>query len=58
MGLHPWHPDIQNLSPHQLHWALLQAEPDRREDHKKLIQQRETQPALDFIAWFDAHVSS
>jgi hypothetical protein len=57
LGLHPWHPDIQKLNFTQLHWALVQDQPERREDFKQLMLQRGTGPALEFISWFDSHVS-
>lgn len=58
MGLHPWHPDVQRLTPLQLHWVVVQSTPGARQDYAK--QQREAldHTATDFVAWYDDHVSS
>lgn len=57
IGLHPWHPEVQQLNLVQLHWAILQGNPGRREEVKKAKAEHFGQQAAELIAWNDTHVS-
>lgn len=59
MGLHPWHPDVLRMAPHQLHWAAIQASESRgntpREDRETREIDQLDESALALIAWMDTH---
>lgn len=61
LGLHPWHPDVQKLSEHQLEWAYLQASEDfGGEPRKGRLQAKDEATeaaAMELIIWADQHIS-
>lgn len=60
IGLHPWHPDVQNLAPYQLWWAVLQARQDSglapRKGRKEAEMLERSKAAGEMVAWADRHV--
>lgn len=58
LGLHPWHEDIQGLNLIQLHWATMQANPDRRQEIKTAKAEERNRAALELIAWHDRNCTT
>ena len=61
MGLHPWHPDVLELTQPQLVWAAIQGREDRgldpRKTHQEAVAERNQTAVGELVAWADKHIS-
>jgi len=61
LGLHPWHPDVMQLSQHQLWWAIVQSREDKgfspRGRREEARAQERSESVGKLVAWADTHIS-
>lgn len=57
MGLHPWHPDVQGRSWHQLLWSMLALTPGASERVAKNQASALSAQAFELVVWMESHVS-
>lgn len=61
LGLHPWHPEVLRLTPHQLWWSMVQAREERGVDprgkHQEAVAEAQNKAVGEMLAWADTHVS-
>jgi hypothetical protein len=59
--LHPWHPDVQALTEHQLLWAMIQGREERgmspRTKRSEAKAEERSKLMGDILAWADAHIT-